>query len=110
MKGRIFLMSLAMAALPAFAQQNDKEPADPKPAPIEAWQGVNKLDFGWGSTDIRYQRNAVPKLEKSVSLYAWKGERVNAQAVLMAPKAIGNLTVKVSDLKSGKNTIPASAV
>lgn len=110
MKGRIFLMSLAMAAMPAFAQQNDKEPADPKPAPMEAWQGVNKLDFGWGSTDIRYQRNAVPKLEKSVSLYAWKGERVNAQAVLMAPKAIGSLTVKVSDLKSGKNTIPASAV
>ena len=59
----MFLMSLAMAAIPVFAQQNDKELADPKPAPVEAWQGVEKLDFGWGSTDIRYQRNAVPILE-----------------------------------------------
>ena len=80
-------MSLAMAALPALAQQNDKEYADPKPAPAEAWQGVKKISLGWGDIDTRYQRNAVPKLEKALSLYAWKGERVNAQAVLMAPQA-----------------------
>lgn len=110
MKGRIILMSLAMAALPALAQQNDKEYADPKPAPAEAWQGVKKISLGWGDIDTRYQRNAVPKLEKALSLYAWKGERVNAQAVLMAPQAINSLSVKASDLKCGKHTIPASAV
>ncbi len=99
-----------MAVMPVFAQQNDKEFADPKPAPAEAWQGVTKMNFGWGSTDVRYQRNAVPTLEKSVSLYAWKGERVNAQAVLSTPKAVQSMTVKVSDLKCGKHTIPASAV
>ncbi len=103
-------MSLAMAAMPALAQQNDKEFADPKPAPAEAWQGVKNMNFGWGSVDVRYQRNAVPTLEKSVSLYAWKGERVNAQAVLTTPKAVQSMTVKVSDLKNGKHTIPASAV
>ncbi len=110
MKGKILLMSLAMAAMPALAQQNDKEFADPKPAPAEAWQGVKNMNFGWGSVDVRYQRNAVPTLEKSVSLYAWKGERVNAQAVLTTPKAVQSMTVKVSDLKNGKHTIPASAV
>lgn len=103
-------MSLAMAAMPALAQQNDKEFADPKPVPAEAWQGVKNMNFGWGSVDVRYQRNAVPTLEKSVSLYAWKGERVNAQAVLTTPKAVQSMTVKVSDLKNGKHTIPASAV
>lgn len=110
MKGKILLMSLAMAAMPALAQQNDKEFADPKPVPAEAWQGVKNMNFGWGSVDVRYQRNAVPTLEKSVSLYAWKGERVNAQAVLTTPKAVQSMTVKVSDLKNGKHTIPASAV
>ena len=110
MKLKVFLMSLAMAAVPAFAQHNDKEHADPKPAPVEAWQGVKSLSLGWGSTDVRYQIGAVPQLGKSLSLYAWKGERVNAQAVLMAPEAISELSVKVSDLKQGKNTIPADAV
>ena len=103
-------MSLAMAAMPALAQQNEREFADPKPAPVEEWIAVKKLSLGWGSIDERYQRNAVPELEKSVELYAWKGERVNAQAVLMAPNAIGNLSVKVSDLKNGKNVIRSSAV
>ena len=110
MKMKVFLMGLAMAAMPIFAQQNDKEHADPKPAPVEAWQGVKATTLGWGSTDVRYQLGAVPQLSKSLSLYAWKGERVNAQAVLMAPEAINNLSVRVSDLQQGKHTIPSEAV
>lgn len=110
MKMKVFLMGLAMATMPIFAQQNDKEHADPKPAPVEAWQGVKAITLGWGSTDVRYQLGAVPQLSKSLSLYAWKGERVNAQAVLMAPEAINNLSVRVSDLQQGKHTIPSEAV
>lgn len=110
MKAKNLLMILAIAVTPVLAQQNDKEFADPKPAQTEAWQGVKELDLGWGSIDKRYQRNAVPELKKSVSLYAWKGERVNAQAVLLAPNAIGKLSIKVSNLKCGKHTIPSNAV
>lgn len=110
MNQKLILLALAMMALPLSAQQNDQELADPKPQPAEVWQSVRSLDFGWGSVDVRYPRNAVPELQKKLSLYAWKGERVNAQAVLVAPKSINSLTVKVSDLKNGKNTIPASAV
>ncbi len=110
MKLKVFLMSLAMAATLVFAQQNDKEFADPNPAPVEAWQGVKATTLGWGSTDVRYQLGAVPQLNKSLSLYAWKGERVNAQAVLMTPEAINNLSVRVSDLQQGKHTIPSEAV
>lgn len=109
MKTRFLLTVLAMAAMSAFAQQREEEFADPKPAPVEAWLGVKQLNFGWGSIDERYQRNAVPQVQKKMSLYAWKGERVNAQAVLVAPNAIGKLSVRVSDMKCGKSVIPSSA-
>ena len=43
-------------------------------------------------------------------LRAWRGERVSAQAVLASPKELKNVSFAISDLKSGRNTIPASAV
>ncbi len=99
-----------MTAAPAFSQHNDIEPADPKPAPEEVWQGVDEMYFGWGSIDVRYRRNAVPELAKSVSLYAWKGERVNAQAVLVTPEEVESMSIRVSDLKKGKHVIPAEDI
>ena len=67
--------------------------------------------FGWGSIDIRYARNEVPvTTQKSPLLRAWRGERVSAQAVLWAPEDLGEVTFEVSDLRCGKNIIPASAV
>lgn len=110
MKKKMILWGLVLAAMPAFAQMSEVELADPRPAPAVAWQGVKEIRLGWGSTDLRYQRNAVPVLTKALSLYAWKGERVNAQAVVLAPQAVKSLSFKVSDLRSGKNIIPASAI
>ena len=107
---KILMMSLVMVTVPTFAQHNDKEHADPKPAPIEAWQNVKNVSLGWGSIDVRYKIGAVPQLDKSLSLYAWKGERVNAQAVVMTPQTIGKLSVKVSDLKNGKHTIASDNI
>ena len=67
--------------------------------------------FGWGSIDVRYSRSEVPvTTKKSPLLRAWRGERVAAQAVLSTPKELGEVSITVSDLKSGKNIIPADAV
>jgi len=67
--------------------------------------------FGWGSIDVRYSQTEVPETtKKSPLLRAWRGERVAAQAVLATPKELGEVSVTVSDLKSGKNIIPASAI
>ena len=110
MKRNVLFLGFLLAAMPVFAQQNDVEPADPHPAPAQAWQTVKNVSLGWGSTDIRYQRNAVPTTAKSLTLYAWKGERVSAQAVVFAPQKIQKLTFEVSDLVCGKNLIPASVV
>ena len=72
MKRNVLFLGFLLAAMPVFAQQNDVEPADPHPAPAQAWQTVKNVSLGWGSTDIRYPRNAVPSTAKSLTLPAWK--------------------------------------
>lgn len=66
----------------------------------------------WGSTDVRYPRSEVPVWQgsKQWETCAWKGERVNAQAVLRARRPLKGVRIAVGDLKCGKNVIPASAV
>ena len=70
-----------------------------------------QVTIGWGSIDVRYSRSEVPNSSmKSPILRAWRGERVAAQAVLTTQNELGEVSCTVSDLKSGKNIIPASAV
>ena len=117
--GRMALVAFGLVlASPAMAQDEDleakfanREAKDPAPSDDTAWQGVKNLMLGWGSTDVRYSRSAVPaeKLAATVRLHAWRGERVSAQAVIVTPE---NLTysVQVSDLRKGSDVIPSSAV
>lgn len=109
MKKKNLLLTLAIAALPAMAQTSDVEAADPHPAPAEAWEQVAHPALGWGDIDTQYSRNAVPDMAQKLELFAWRGERVNAQALLLAPKG-GRITFSVSDLRNGKHVIPAEAV
>ena len=89
---RLFLV---LAMLPAFF----------------AGQAQNAPAFVWGSTDVRYSIDAAPKAEAAPALRAWKGERVNAQAVFTASVSEDTkISVSVSDFKSGKKIIPSSAV
>ena len=102
---------LTFTAFFAHAQVNNTELADPKPGPQAAWQQMAKPSLGWGSIDVRYSRSQVPATTaKSPLLRAWRGERVSAQAVLATPKTLQRVTFAVSDLKSGRNIIPASAI
>ena len=110
MKKREWIVGLLLTALPLFAQQADVELPDPHPADVAPWQAVKQTKLGWGTTDLRYQKNAVPTLSKQLDLYAWRGERVNAQAVLLAPQGVKELSFAVSDLRAGKAVIPADAV
>ena len=110
---RTTLLSIAcilLASSFAYGQKTVVEMDDPNPVPVEVWNGVKDLGFGWGSIDLRYKKDDVPTLAKTLSLYGWRGERVNAQAVLVAPKAVDSFKITASDLKSGKNVIPASAI
>ena len=111
MKARVLSIAcLLFATVFAYAQAPVVEMADPHPTSPEVWNGTNDLGLGWGSIDSRYKKDDVPTLAKSLALLGWRGERVNAQAVLVAPKAVESFEISVSDLKSGRNVIPASAV
>ncbi len=68
--------------------------------------------FCWGTTDVRYKKLNVPdvKATGTLRLKAWKGERVNAQAVLWTQKELEGAEIAVSELKNGSSVIPASAV
>lgn len=93
------------------------ELTDTKPFDGEAvWNGMKKpVELAWGDTDTRYKKLDVPKLDvRAGNLWrakAWRGERINGQAVLWSNKALDDVTVTVSDLRgAGKATIPASAI
>ena len=68
--------------------------------------------FCWGTTDVHYKKLNVPdvKATGTLRLKAWKGERVNAQAVLWTQKELEGAEIAVSELKNGSSVIPASAV
>ena len=99
-----FLLSIACllaAGSMSSAQAPVVEMKDPHPTSPEVWNNVKTTGFGWGSIDVRYKKDAVPTLGKTLSLNGWRGERVNAQAVLVAPEAVGSFEVSSSDLKCG---------
>ena len=106
-----FLLFIALFCTNTLAQVNNTELPDPKPGSQEGWQQLTTPVFGWGRIDVRYSRSEVPDISmKSPLLRAWRGERVSAQAVLATPKELEEVSISVSDLKSGKHTIPASAI
>lgn len=93
-----------------YEELTDTKPHDG----AEVWDALKKpVGLSWGDTDTRYKKLDVPKVENNAlwRAKAWKGERVNGQAVLWTDKALDDVTVTVSDLRgSGRATIPASAV
>lgn len=90
-----------------FTELTDTKPHDTK----EIWQRLPSTpQISWGSIDVRYPKLSIPTANKTNRWQskAWKGERVNAQAVLWTNTDLKGVTLTVSDLKSGSNSIPAS--
>lgn len=91
-----------------YTELTDTKPHDSE----EVWRKQSApTQLSWGSTDIRYPKLSIPAVAKKArwQTKAWRGERVNAQAVLWTTNDLNEVTLSVSDLKSGSNVIPASA-
>jgi hypothetical protein len=110
---------LSWTALSAYAQtghfplQSYEELTDTKPHDgVDVWGRQPGTQLSWGSTNVRYSKLNVPQVKKAVSLSvkAWKGERVNAQALLWTTMDLSEITVAVGDFIGGKAVIPASSV
>lgn len=121
MKKILFLSALLACGPACFSQQAEKFPlgdyvelTDTKPHDgEEVWSKMTApVRFCWGTTDVRYKKLNVPdvKMTGMLRLKAWKGERVNAQAVLWTQKELEGAEIAVSELKNGSSVIPASAV
>lgn len=118
----MLILSVLLACGPAcFSQQVEKFPlgdyeelTDTKPHDgVEVWNKMTApVRFCWGTTDVRYRKLNVPDVKETgmLRLKAWKGERVNAQAVLWTQKDLEGAEMTVSELKSGSSVIPSSAV
>ncbi len=116
MRNLITCLLLIFFAVPAWAQApvgDYTELEDSRPRDTAAKWDAQKapVQLQWGSTDVRYAKWNVPAAVSAVkwTTRAWRGERVNAQAVLWTARELGDLAVSVSDLRSGREVIPASA-
>lgn len=62
----------------------------PNPTPIQAkvWEKLKQPLVGWGSTDVRYKKEAPAegKLQPKQRLKSWKGQRISAQIVISNPE------------------------
>lgn len=120
----VALCALAMTALTASAQKTKKadifplghyeELTDTKPHDSDAaWAKLAQpTQLSWASIDTRYRRLDIPqvKTQNAVSLKAWRGERVNAQALLWTNVDLDDVQITVGDLRSANAVIPSSAL
>lgn len=110
------LLSLALyCSQTIFAQQvlQFREAADPSRGDeVAVWQKQAAAPvFGWGNADVHYaQKEVARSLSKEWKGSAWRGERISAQAVISTGETLHDVRMSVSDLRSGKHVIPASAV
>lgn len=124
---RIYLLSACVFAgvLATSAQRNTQadefplgqyeELTDTKPHDADAkWAAMKSpVMLSWASVDVRYGKHQVPQIAKissTCALKAWRGERVNAQAVLWTNVDLNDVELQVSDLRSGGNVISAANV
>lgn len=121
MKHTVIGCLLAATSLSITAQVNNPFPldaytelSDPKPIHVAAWESMKTATLvSWGNTDVRYNKSNVPeiKIEKSWKATAWRGERINAQAVIWSTVPVAGVQVLVSDLKGPNGSIiPASQI
>lgn len=95
--------------------QDYRELPDGQGLQLTEWQTCKKaVNVSWGNTDNRYPLRKIPALEKETLLWhgtAWKGERVNLQALIWTTRHLGNVRFSLSPLVSAAGQeIPASAL
>ena len=97
---------------PKFPLLTYQELPDPTAPSDKEWAAVTSTQVSWGTTDTRYAKHQLPQLKKqqTVSLKGWRGERVNAQAVVWTGIELKDLNFSFGDFKDKKgNVLPKDA-
>ena len=98
---------------PKFPLESYQELPDPESPSEKEWAAVTTAQVSWGTTDVRYAKHRLPalKAQKNTSLKGWRGERVNAQAVVWTGTELKDLNFSFTDFKDKKgNTLSKDAL
>ena len=98
---------------PKFPLETYQELPDPAVPSEKEWAVVTTPQVSWGTTDARYAKHQLPALknQKNTSLKGWRGERVNAQAVVWTGTEVKDLNFSFTDFKDKKgNTLSKDAL
>lgn len=72
------------------------------------------VSLGWGESGRHYPASEKPAFERNAFAYkAWKGERINAMALLWSESSLEDLAVSVSEVRAASKSdyvIPGDAV
>ncbi|NGY37761.1 DUF4091 domain-containing protein [Flavobacterium sp. XN-5] len=109
----IFLIFACQNQKNFIVEQTYQEPQDPTPSQSENWSADSRgLQASITTTDIRFVRSEVPKVEQQNSWTgtAWKGERISLQLVLWSNDSITKVNTKITDFKSDSgHKLPSTA-
>ena len=107
--GMLALLCRANAQTPS--DYKERSAGDTLLPPAKWTQTLKTWRVGWGNTDTHYEKfDIAPVTSSPWQATAWRGEKVNAQAVLSTAEALSGVRLEASDLRSGRHTIPAAAV
>lgn len=76
------------------------------------WATTGKINVSWGTTNRRYAKHALPLKSKQevTTITGWRGECLNAQAVVWTREGIEALTAELTTFSNAKGEmIPAEA-
>ena len=77
------------------------------------WQDVKGVNASWGDIDMRYDKTSVPVFSPNdrLELNGWRGERVQAQAIVWTAVPVQDLNYEITDLKGeDKQKISAAQI
>ena len=89
---------------PKFPIETYQELPDPSSPSDKDWAAVTIPQISWGTIDTRYAKHRLPQLKKQqlTTLKGWRGERVNAQAVVWTGTEVKDLNFSFTDFKDKK--------
>ncbi|MCM1292495.1 MAG: DUF4091 domain-containing protein [Bacteroides sp.] len=107
------IFALMFAAIPSMMSASAytyTEPVDTSTVDTSGWkQWSGATQLTWASKNVHYRQRMAPSpmLVSDTLVTAWRGERLGMEALLVSPEGSGELSLKLSDMRSGRKTVKA---
>ena len=94
-----FLLSLSSVKAQQVSEIYEELP-NPVATDASKWARVNNPIIGWGSTDVRYNKELPAQVVPgtTMNITGWMGEKLSAQFVISTNRDLKNVSVEVSDI------------